>query len=114
MEPVEPIQINIYQSNTYRKNLIWLHYDDESRVQERQQLKDQQSCISILVHCLKGDSLTQRLCTPFEKQVLYFPISRHGETTNFISSVKNSHYVVSKNRIFFSIFSGISVLWEAL
>ena len=35
VEPVEPVQMNIYQSNTYRKYLNWLHFDDEPRVQER-------------------------------------------------------------------------------
>ena len=49
MEPVEPVQMNINQSNTYRKDLSWLHFDDEPRVQERQQVKDQQSCISVFV-----------------------------------------------------------------
>ena len=29
------VQIIIYQSNTYRKDLSWLHFDDEPRVQER-------------------------------------------------------------------------------
>ena len=29
VELVEPVQINIYQSNTYRKDLSWLHFDDE-------------------------------------------------------------------------------------
>ena len=47
MEPVQRVQMNIYQSNTYRKNLSCLHFDDELRVQERQQMKDQQSCISV-------------------------------------------------------------------
>ena len=45
MEPVEPVQMNIYQSNIYRKDLSWLYFDNEPRVQERQQVKDQQSCI---------------------------------------------------------------------
>ena len=45
MEPVEPVLKNIYQSNTYRKELSWLHFGDEPRVQEKQQVKDQQSCI---------------------------------------------------------------------
>ena len=40
--PVEPVQMNIYQSYTYRKDLSWLHFDDEPRVQKRQQVKDQQ------------------------------------------------------------------------
>ena len=29
--------MNIYQINTYRKELSWLHFDDKPRVQERQQ-----------------------------------------------------------------------------
>ena len=49
VKPVEPVHINIYQSNTYRKGLAWLHFNDEPRVQERQQVKDQQPCISIFV-----------------------------------------------------------------
>ena len=45
-EPVEPGLKNTYQSNTYRKKLSWPHFDNESpRVQEKQQVKDQQSCI---------------------------------------------------------------------
>ena len=35
--------MNIYQSNTYiEKNISWLHFNNEPRVQERKQLKDQQ------------------------------------------------------------------------
>ena len=49
MEPVQPIEMNIYQSNTYRKDLSWLHFDNEQMVQERQLAKDQQSCISVFV-----------------------------------------------------------------
>ena len=47
VEPVKPVQMNIYQSNTYRNDLSWLHFDDEPRVQERQQVKEQQSCMSV-------------------------------------------------------------------
>ena len=43
------VQMNIYQSNTYRKDLSWLHFNDEPRVQEKQRVKDQQSCISVFV-----------------------------------------------------------------
>ena len=43
---------NIYQSNTYKKDLSWLHFDNEPRVQEKQQVKDQQSCIFVFVACL--------------------------------------------------------------
>ena len=28
-KPVEPVQMNICKSNTYRKDLSWLHFDDE-------------------------------------------------------------------------------------
>ena len=49
VEPVQPIQMNFYQSNTYRKDLSWLHFNNEPRVQDRQQVKDQQACISIFV-----------------------------------------------------------------
>ena len=34
---------------TYRKDISWLHFSNESRVKERQQVKDQQSCISIFL-----------------------------------------------------------------
>ena len=43
VEPLEPVQMNIYQSNTYKKDLGWLHFNDEPRVEERQQVKEQQS-----------------------------------------------------------------------
>ena len=36
VEPVEPVLKNIYQSNTYRKDLSWPHFDDKPRVQEKQ------------------------------------------------------------------------------
>ena len=49
MELVEAVQMNIDQSNTYRKDLNWLHLEDELRVQERQQVKRQQSYIFIFV-----------------------------------------------------------------
>ena len=26
VKPVEPVQMNIYQSNVYRKDLSWLHF----------------------------------------------------------------------------------------
>ena len=29
VKPVEPVHKNIYQSNTYRQDLSWLHFDDE-------------------------------------------------------------------------------------
>ena len=32
VEPVETVQMNTYQSNTYRKDLTWLHFEDEPRI----------------------------------------------------------------------------------
>ena len=52
MEPVEPVLKNIYQSNSYRKDLDWLHFDDEPRVQVKQQVMDQQSCLFVFVASL--------------------------------------------------------------
>ena len=31
MQPLEPSQMNIYQGNTYKKDISWLHFDDEPR-----------------------------------------------------------------------------------
>ena len=56
VEPVEPVLKNIYQSNIYRKDLSWPHFDNEPKVQEKQQVKDQQSCISVFVACLTNPS----------------------------------------------------------
>ena len=49
VEPVQPVHMNIFQSNTYRKDLLWLHFYDEPMFQERPQVKDQQCCISAFV-----------------------------------------------------------------
>ena len=38
-EPVEPVQMNIYQIPI--EDLNWQHFADEPKVQERQQVKDQ-------------------------------------------------------------------------
>ena len=48
VEPVEPVQMNIYQSNTDRKGLRWLHFNNEPCVQEGQQVEGQQSYITYL------------------------------------------------------------------
>ena len=52
VEPVEPVLKNVYQSNMYRKDLSGPHFDDKPRVQEKQQVKDQQSCIFVFVASL--------------------------------------------------------------
>ena len=49
VEPVEPVLKNICHSNTYRKDLSWAHFNDEPRVQEKQQVKDQESCLFVFV-----------------------------------------------------------------
>ena len=40
------------QSNTYRTDLSWAHFNDEPRVQEKKHVKDQQSYIFGFVACL--------------------------------------------------------------
>ena len=61
MEPVEPVQKNNYQINIYRKNLSWLHLDNEPRVHEGQQLKGQQSCIFLFMGDLISTSCSLEL-----------------------------------------------------
>ena len=54
LEPVQPGQMNIYQSNTtYRKHLIWIHFDSEPSVQERHQVRGGQPYISVSIVYLK-------------------------------------------------------------
>ena len=36
MESSLPVQMNTYQSKTYRKDLNWPHFDNEPRIRERQ------------------------------------------------------------------------------
>ena len=47
MVPVQLVRMNISQSITYGKDLIWLNFRDEPREQERQQVTEQRSCISV-------------------------------------------------------------------
>ena len=49
VNPVVPVQMNIYQSNTYRKDLSWLRFKDKPKVQERQQVLDQESYLPVSV-----------------------------------------------------------------
>ena len=64
MAPNKPVQIKVipkyYQSNTYRKDLSWLDFDDEQWVQERLQVKDQQSYITVFV--ATALSVTYKYC----------------------------------------------------
>ena len=49
METAEQVQMNICQSNTYEKTWKRLHFDNEPKVPERQEKKDEQSCISVFI-----------------------------------------------------------------
>ena len=49
VESAEPVQMNIYQSNIYKKDLSWLYFNDAARVQEKHKVKDQHSNIFIFV-----------------------------------------------------------------
>ena len=71
MKPVQPIQMNIYQSNTYRKDLNWLYFNDEPRVQERQQVKDQQSFISAFVAYLPLEAKNELYSTCVHSVMLH-------------------------------------------
>ena len=46
---IQPVQMNIYQSNICRKDFSWLHLNDEPRVPETQQEKGQQFYVSVSV-----------------------------------------------------------------
>ena len=47
MKPVQPVQMNNYQSDTYRNDLSWLQFTNEPRLQEWQHMKEQQSYIPV-------------------------------------------------------------------
>ena len=73
MEPVQPNQICIYQNNTYRNNLNYLHFDNEPRVQERQQMLDQQSytpaSIAYLTYQVAARSTTPDMAIVFHARL---------------------------------------------
>ena len=82
MEPVEPAQMNIYQSDTYRKDLNWIHFDNEPRVQERQRekVKYQQFWISIFVAYL---TISTRISCPDMTTVFHaWPYGKFIEIQN--------------------------------
>lgn len=70
VEPVQPNQINIYQINTYSKDLDKLHFDNESRVQYKQQVKGQQSHIPVSVPYLKHWSSNQEHKAKHDNRIL--------------------------------------------
>ena len=52
MKPVQPVQMNIYKSNTDTIDLGWLHFDEEPKVQEKQQVLD--TCFYSLYNIFKS------------------------------------------------------------
>ena len=46
VESVQPVHLNFYRSNAYRKEFSWLHFYNEPRVHEKHQKLDQQANIS--------------------------------------------------------------------
>ena len=69
VEPVEQVLKNIWQSNTYRKDLRWSHFDNEARIQKKQQKKDQQSCIFIFAACLTIPSSNEGHLPRFDNSI---------------------------------------------
>ena len=79
VDPLEPLQMNIYQSNTYIKDLSWLHLNDEPRVQEKQQVKGQQSYISVFVVFLTIPSNNYEHQPRHDNSILYKAAVRYTE-----------------------------------
>ena len=94
VEPVEPVQMDIYQSNTYRKDLSWPHFASWPGVQERQQVKDQQNCISVSVANLAIPSGYQEHEPRHDNSIPYmvvWQLQRYRATSeerNFIERIK--------------------------
>ena len=62
--------MNIYQSNTYRKDLSWLYFYDDPRVQERQQML-KQSYIPVSVAYIQVEARsTSQMTTVFHARPL--------------------------------------------
>ena len=49
MEAVQPVYMNMYQIDIFRKDISWVHLHDEPRVQEKEQVKIQQFYITVSV-----------------------------------------------------------------
>ena len=71
MTPVEQVQMNVNKSNTYRKDLTWLHLDNDPRVQEGQQVKEQQPCISVFVAYLTFSRSSQDYQSRYDNSIPY-------------------------------------------
>ena len=71
MKPVEQVQMNVNKSNTYRKDLTWLHLDNDPRVQEGQQVKEQQPFISVFVAYLTFSRNSQDYQPRYDNSISY-------------------------------------------
>ena len=84
--PVQQVHTNIYQ----RKDLNWLHVNDEPRVPERQQVKDQWSYISASgVYLIAARSNSPNMTTVLEilSQISWDSL-KHCETSSIIEKLK--------------------------
>ena len=98
MEPVQLLQMNINQTNTYRKDLSWLYFDDEPRVQERYQVKERQSCISVFVAYRKIPSSNKQHQSGRDNSipcmvVLYREIQSNIRTEKNIERIKSPNFL---------------------
>ena len=98
MELVEPVQKSIYQSNTYRKDLSGPHFDAEPRVQEKQQVKDQRSCIFVFVATRRT---SPDVTTVFHTWVnrRFIEIQSNLRRKNFIERIKPSIFLEAVSAI---------------
>ena len=89
--------MNICQSNNYRKDLSWLPFDNEPSVQERQQVKKQQSCISVILRSegiqLPNDEAMKNIEDRVGHKKKYFCC----KVKEILKSKLNSGNVVKKN-----------------
>ena len=46
IEPVQPVQMSIYKSNTYKKDLSWLYFRAESKFQRRRKQMNDKQCFT--------------------------------------------------------------------
>ena len=94
--------MNIYQSNTYKKDLSWLHIDNEPKVPERQQVKGQQSCIFVFIlvatRSTSPDMTTVFHARPYGRFIVIYratsgkKLDRTNQGSNFLAgSFSNRH-----------------------
>ena len=66
MEPVQLVQMNICQSNTYRKYFSRLDFNNKQKIQQRPQVKDQESYIPVSI-----TNISKQLGAPAQPQQQY-------------------------------------------